>query len=368
VTIVSQPPNLTYREQRRLGRRTLKAVRAGGSVSAAHRGNDDLATIARLTAIRPDVVVIDELNHAAVGPWLSGLTSVLPGVHVTGMVHHLRCDEAGSHRRSRRWERQFLRACDSFLCNSTVTLQRVQRVSGVRRPSAVAYPGGDTVGYGRGDGTASPTPPPTPVRRGTSPISASGEHPLRLLSVGSVIPRKNLHTVVAAVASVPQVQLTIVGDTRADQRYTEHIQDSIVRRRISDRVVLRGRVPVDLLETEFRNADLLAVPSQYEGFGIVFLEALARGLPVIAPATGGTRDIVRPNIDGYLVRPGSVRQVREAIQDALHHPETLKAMAGAARARSRQFHSWERSMRGAVKFLEEMAGVSADGTGASRSG
>ncbi|MFO8042587.1 MAG: glycosyltransferase family 4 protein [Alkalispirochaeta sp.] len=375
VTVVSQPPDLTYRRQRRLGRRTLRAVRAGGSVSAEHRGTDDLATIARLTEVRPDLVIIDELNHAAVGPWLSALASVLPGVHVTGLVHHLRSDEAGAPRRSRRWEREFLRGCDSFLCNSSVTLGRVQRVSGVRRPSAVAFPGGDSAGYGRGDGTPSPRPSSpsgprlTPAGTIGSSSTAARRNSLRLLSVGSVIPRKNFHTVVDAVASMPEVHLSIVGDTNVDTRYTELLREKISRHRISDRVVLRGRVPVDLLESEFENADLFAVPSQYEGFGIVFLEALSRGIPVIAPAAGGARDIVRPRTDGYLVRPGSVRQVRRAISEILDHPETLTAMSRAARQRSEQFHSWERSMAGAVRFLETVAAapVSDGGRGAFRS-
>ncbi|HKK48018.1 MAG TPA: glycosyltransferase, partial [Alkalispirochaeta sp.] len=96
--------------------------------------------------------------------------------------------------------------------------------------------------------------------------------------------------------------------------------------------------------------------------------ALSRGIPVIAPAAGGARDIVRPGIDGYLVRSGSVRQVRSAIRDSVNHPEKRHAMAQAARERSRQFHSWERSMRGAVRFLETMAAVSGDETGTLRSG
>ncbi|MEX2444416.1 MAG: glycosyltransferase family 4 protein [Alkalispirochaeta sp.] len=364
VTIVSQPAALSYREQRLLGRRTLKAVRAGGSVSAAHRGSDDLSTIARLTEVRPDLVIIDELNHASVGPWLSALAAVLPGVHVTGLVHHLRSDEAGVHRRCRRWEREFLRGCDSFLCNSTVTLSRVRSVSGVRRPSAVAFPGGDLAGFGYG---ASNLPPSrSAVGKSSAPKFPTLRESLRVLSVGSVIPRKNFHTVVAAMAAIPQVQLTIVGDTTVDRRYTELLRETIDRHRVTDRVFLRGKVPVDLLESEFQNADLFAVPSQYEGFGIVFLEALSRGVPVIAPTAGGARDIVRPDTDGYLVRPGSVRQVRDAIRDSLQHPEKLHAMSRAARLRSRRFHSWERSMRGAVRFLETVAGISAGGRDPSR--
>jgi len=366
VTVVSQPSALSYREQRRLGRRTFRAVQAGGSVSAEHRSTDEVATIARLAEIRPDVVIIDELNHAAVGPWLSALSSVLPGVHVTGLVHHLRSDEAGLHLRSRRWEREFLRGCDSVLCNSTVTLHRVRTVSGVRRPSTVAFPGGDAAGYGRGAVSST-----SQDRSGTSAGTAhrpQQRNQLRILSVGSVIPRKNFHTVVAAVAAVPGVQLTIIGDTGVDPGYTELLRDTITRYGVSDRVFLRGKAPADLLETEFQNAELFAVPSQYEGFGIVFLEALSRGIPVIAPSAGGARDIVRPGIDGYLVRPGSVRQVRSAIRDSVNQPEKRHAMAQAARERSRQFHSWERSMRGAVRFLETMAAVSGDETGTLRSG
>ena len=357
VSVVSQPTGLSYRNQVRLGRDTRRAItrRRRGDARHAH---PDLGTLSRLVQSRPDLVVVDELNHAAVAPWLRDVRRVIPDVPVVGLVHHLRSDEGGVHRLSRRRERRSLRGCDAWLCNSTVTMRRVQRVSGVRRSSAVAFPGGDASGYGHGTGDV---PAVHPVKATTAPGRPA---PLRVLAVGSLIPRKNLHVLLRAAAAVPAVELSIVGDRRVAPRYAESLARLIERHRMADRVALRGRVPSDMLEAEFRAAHLFAVPSRYEGFGIVYLEAMSRGVPVIASRAGGARDIVRHGRDGFLVPPGSVRAVRQTLERLAADRGTLAHLGTAARQRAAGFHTWERSMAGAVRFLESIIGA---GTRTSRS-
>jgi glycosyltransferase involved in cell wall biosynthesis len=120
-------------------------------------------------------------------------------------------------------------------------------------------------------------------------------------------------------------------------------------------VVLRGRLSPERLEAEYRRADVMALPSRYEGFGIVFLEALARGVPVVAPRTGGVLDIVAPGREGFLVPPGSVGAIRRVLREILADPQHLDRMGAAARRRAQRFHAWPRTMAGAVAFLETVA-------------
>jgi glycosyltransferase involved in cell wall biosynthesis len=173
--------------------------------------------------------------------------------------------------------------------------------------------------------------------------------------VGSLIPRKNLHLLIRAVAAFPGVHLSVVGDPTVDPSYTKRLRREIAARHLEKRVVLCGRLSPAELEEEYRRADLMAVPSRYEGFGIVFLEALARGVPVVAPRAGGVLDIVTPGVEGVLVRPGSVSALRRALREIIEEPDRLLRMGAAGRRRADRFHSWPRTMAGAVSFLETVA-------------
>jgi glycosyltransferase involved in cell wall biosynthesis len=376
VEIVSQPPGLSYREQCRLGRGVRRTA-----LGSARPGEPAAGIIQTITDIAPDLLIVDELNHAAVSPWLPHLQAALPSLVTVGLVHHLRSDEVGTARLARRRERGFLRRCDGWICNSGPTLARVRRVSGAERSSAVVHPGGETAGYGGGTdgepaGTAGPPPqgeplgtaghppqgdpletagPPPQGESATEGPPSQGEPALRLLSVGSVIPRKNLHLLIRAVKAFPGVALSIVGDATVDPRYTARLRREIAAAHLADRVVMRGRLSPGRLEEEYRSAGVMALPSQHEGFGIVFLEALARGVPVIAPRRGGVLDIVTPGVEGFLVRPGSVRAIRRVLREILADPRRIAGMRTAARRRATRFHSWSRTMAGAVSFLEVVA-------------
>lgn len=78
-----------------------------------------------------------------------------------------------------------------------------------------------------------------------------------------------------------------------------------------------GRVPEEDLPAVYRAADLFVMPSTGEGFGIVFLEAIASGVPVVGGGVDGSCDPLRDGLDGRLVAPGSDAQVAEAIESAL---------------------------------------------------
>lgn len=335
VSVVSQPPGLSYRAQRRLGRPSHPV---GGTLAGT------------LAELAPDLILIDELNHAAVAGHLPAVRRGLPTVPTAAIVHHLRCDEGSVHRLSRRREARFLRSCDAWLCNSLPTLRRAGVVSGTRRSSAVVYPAGTGAGYG----------PSEPVTGSAPRIDRPPTDTLRVVSVGTVIPRKRIDWVIRAMASLTGVSLDVVGDTAVDPSYAARLRRLVERRGLADRVRFHGRVGSAALDRMLREADLLAVPSRHEGFGIVYLEAMTRGVPVIASAAGGARDIVRPKVDGYLVSPRrllSVRALRRAFRDARDDRPGLAAMARAARRRAQRFPDWQDSMAGAVRFLETVAGA-----------
>jgi UDP-glucose:(heptosyl)LPS alpha-1,3-glucosyltransferase len=116
---------------------------------------------------------------------------------------------------------------------------------------------------------------------------------------------------------------------------------------VDDRVHLVGRL--DDPEPVFRAADLFALPSAYESFGLVVLEALAYGLPVLATPVGVVPDVVVDGVNGYVVEDPS--EIQEALTRFARTPRG--DLAEAARA-SAQEHNWSRVADSYLQLLEEL--------------
>lgn len=290
-----------------------------------------------------DLVLQDELNHPSLVFLNRRLRQRLRGPLVA-VVHHLRCSEPHPRpaRHVYRWlERRYLRSVDGWLCNSHTTRQVVTQVAGVNRPAAVAYPAGDRF--------LQPLTPDAIHQR-------AQEKPLRLLFVGNLQARKGLHHLLEAITDLPPglVQLTVVGDTTMDQRYTQHIQAYLQRHPLP--VIMRGRLETAELAAVYRQSHLLALPSAYEGFGIVLLEAKGFGLPALATTAGAPAEIVRHDEDGLLSPPGDVASLRRYLLELAQDRDRLLRLSWQARASFDAFPGWEASMAQARAFLHTLAG------------
>src|SRR5207247_10742259 len=120
--------------------------------------------------------------------------------------------------------------------------------------------------------------------------------------VADWMPSKAVHTLVAAAAGVPGVSLDLVGDM-PDARYAARVRRAIADRGLARRVRVYGSLGASALERRYAAASIFALPSIREGYPIVFVEALAHGLPVVGcdiPAvrevTGGAAILVAPEI------------------------------------------------------------------------
>jgi len=156
---------------------------------------------------------------------------------------------------------------------------------------------------------------PAPLAHGSS------DGVVNLIAVGSVVPRKGFDVLIAALAQLPSLpwRLTIVGDLTRDAESSARLRAAIRESGLQDRVRLMGVVSDDTLAALYDAADIFVLPSYYEGYGMVFTDAVARGLPVIA-TTGGAIPESLPAGTGILVTPGDVPALSGALQDMIGQP------------------------------------------------
>lgn len=175
------------------------------------------------------------------------------------------------------------------------------------------------------------------VEPGTDPApraQGSAGPTVQLLCVASLTPRKGHVGLIAALADCADLdwRLTCVGPTDHDPETTAAARRLLDETGLAARVTLAGEVRGDALEARYSAADLFVLASFYEGYGMAFAEAMARGLPVIASGGGAVADTV-PEAAGMIVPAGDPAALATALR-ALISDAGLRAVkaAGAYRA------------------------------------
>lgn len=164
-----------------------------------------------------------------------------------------------------------------------------------------------------------------------------GDAPV-VLCLSRLVPRKGQDVLIEAmpqlIAAVPDVHLMIVGGGP----YGDHLKKLAADRGVADRVTFTGSVPAAELAGHHCMADVFAMPTRtrgggldVEGLGIVFLEASASAVPVVAGDSGGAPETVRDGETGIVVDGRDTDQVAAAVIDLLNDPERARAMGQAGR-------------------------------------
>lgn len=293
----------------------------------------------RLLQAEFDVLLQDELNHPSLF-WLNRRLRNSLRYPIVSIVHHLRVSEqrpAWQNWLYGRVERAYLRTLDGLICNSRTTRASVAALAGGSTPAVVAWPAAD-----HRQPMVMPEVLAARVGRGEA---------LRVLFIGNLIPRKGLDTLLRAIAGLPGVELDVVGKTDVDADYTALIEREIERLGLVERVRLLGAQVDGELAVRLSHSDVLAVPSQYEGFGIVYLEGMGFGLPVIASSGGAARELVEPGVNGWLVTPGDDTAIAGYLRALQDDRDLLYAMSMAALATYYRHPTWEDSMARARDYL-----------------
>ncbi|MEJ7719642.1 MAG: glycosyltransferase family 4 protein [Ilumatobacteraceae bacterium] len=141
----------------------------------------------------------------------------------------------------------------------------------------------------------------------------------------------------------------IIGGTGG---YLAELQSRIDLDRVADRVELAGFLTDEELLDTLHRASCVVIPSLYEPFGIVALEALAGGAPLVVAETGGLAELVRSTEAGLMFEPGDAEQLASCIARILDEPELAQRLGDHASAMLTERYSWETIATSTVEWYE----------------
>lgn len=163
---------------------------------------------------------------------------------------------------------------------------------------------------------------------------AGASRPLQLLAVGTVTQRKGHLQLIEALSQLQDHDwhLTCIGSLTRDPACAQALRDAINAHGLHRHVMLAGEVSAQQLDAAYRAADVFVLASHHEGYGMVYAEALAYHLPIVATSAGAVPDTVAADA-ALLVAPGDVAGLSEALRQVLTDlPLRQDLAAGAARA------------------------------------
>jgi glycosyltransferase involved in cell wall biosynthesis len=260
-------------------------------------------------------------------------------LRIVSLVHHPLADETGlspsDEEKFRDSEREALKHCAGVVVTSPFTARRL-------------------AGYGVPERRIRAVPPGTaPAAWATGPGEGA---PPQLICVGTLTQRKGHETLVAALDLVRDLDWTCVcaGSLDRDQEHTRAVRNQVAAAGLANRIRFLGEVDEDVLSRLYDASSMFVLPSRYEGYGMAFTEALARGLPVVS-TTGGAIPFTVPAEAGILVRPGDAPAFAAALRSLLDGLSTRRdRMAAAARSHAATLPSWEDSAAAFALALDEL--------------
>ena len=157
--------------------------------------------------------------------------------------------------------------------------------------------------------------------------------PLTVGFVGALSQRKGARYLLAALASLPKGAAKLIIYTRAP------VDRDLIRGFEGVDVEIRGGLSDAALAADMKQCDLISLPSIAEGFGLVILEAMACGVPVLCTTSTGGADFIHHRQNGLLIEPGSTEAIHQELEWALTHRDELFQIGKAARLEAEK-HTW----------------------------
>lgn len=182
--------------------------------------------------------------------------------------------------------------------------------------------------------------PRCPGSHGASRVGAHGPA-CEIVSVGTLIPRKGHDVLLRALAGLPDLSwhLTIIGSPDRDPVHAHELMGLAEELHIAHRVRFAGELVGDALEAVWRTADLFALTTHYEGYGMAIAEALKRGLPCVVTAGGAAGALITPAA-GVVCPVGDPDPVSRALRRLIVDRDLRLSMADQAWLAGQTLPSW----------------------------
>ena len=182
-----------------------------------------------------------------------------------------------------------------------------------------------------------------------------------VVCVGRLSPEKGIPGLLEAWASLPEsvrgeAELRLVGDGPERER----VAGLVARGSGADRVHLLGALPEESALREIAGAQILVLPSLMEGLPVVLMEAMALGVPVVAPHLAGIPELVTPGEHGFLFAPGDWKGLASCLEKLMTDPRARREMGAAAEMRVREDFAMERAAAPLVERLLELRDEASD--------
>jgi glycosyltransferase involved in cell wall biosynthesis len=273
-----------------------------------------------------EVAVIDGLGLPAFMP----LAAELAARRAVGLIHHPTSIEPGPHQAElAALERQLFAACGRLIATSPYTAKSLPPLGAEAARIGVVEPGTD----------------PAPRAQG------SGGPGARILAVGSLIPRKGHDVLLRALSRLTDLDWTLrIAGPPADPVHADGLQALAEELGLANRVTFLGAVSGDALEAEYAAADLFALATWFEGYGMAAAEAQARGLPLILCTGGAIADLVGPGA-AILAAPGDANSLSRGMRRPIYDPALRAQMAEASWQAGQSLPRWEDR---AARFAAEL--------------
>lgn len=164
---------------------------------------------------------------------------------------------------------------------------------------------------------------------------------IEVLSVSNLKEAKgiqfNIKAVGVLIEKYPNIQYNIVGDGE----YKEELDKLIKELALEENIKFLGKLPYDEVIENMRKCDIFSLPSYKEGFGMVYIEAMAQGKPVIGIKGEGIADVIDNGVNGFLVQGKNIEELTETLDYLICNEEKRKEIGHNAKNEVINNYTWD---------------------------
>lgn len=301
------------------------------------------ACLKQLTAAKVDVLIQDAMVHPSVF-LLNQQFYQETKIPIIGLVHLLTSVE--QHSRLNAWfyraiEYRYFQSVSGLILNSQTTLQQVKKLTTQSiKPFCIAVPAGNNFKDIVLD-----------INKIKQRCLSLGS--LKILVVSNVIRRKGLHVLIKALGLLPHqdYQVTVAGRLDMEPKYVQQLKKAIKHHLLETQIFFKGPIQGQALADLYLTHHIMVLPSAYESYGIVYVEAQQFALPVFGTTAGAAKEIIKHGVNGYLIEPEDHQALAILLQTMYQDRALLYQLSQNACHAYKQQPKWPESCEIIRRFL-----------------